>query len=230
MLKKMLISAFMSAAFFVGLAETGQAAIINPNPALLYDDNGATLFSPSSLVLNFSVYDITSTLPADWFSIFGFYYSSNPSILTTVFGAEDIRTVPQSVAIDFGTGTVYDIDDGWSVQSIFTVNPGTNIGFFQYYGNVDPAITPLLQFSEPSLNPGGIKVSAAFQFKSDPNMFLMGFEEPISNTLLSYNILGGVTPVNAVPEPSTLLLLGSGAGMLGFFNRKRLSSWIKNRS
>lgn len=230
MLKKMLLSAVMSAAFLAGLSGPGQAAIVNPNPALLYDDNGATLFSPSSLVLNFSVYDITSTLPADWFSIFGFYYSSDPSILTTIFGAEDIRTLPQSVMIDFGTGTVYDVDDGWSVQSIFTVNPGTNIGFYQYYGNVDPAVTPQLHFSEQALNPGGIKVSAAFQFKSDPSMYLMGFEEPISNTLLSYNILGGITPVNAVPEPSTLLLLGSGAGMLGLFNRKRVSSWIKNRT
>lgn len=228
MFRKILISSIMAAAFLVSSSDKAQAIIVNPAPALLNDDKGASIFSPTSSSIGFTTkYDITTTLPSGWYSVFGFYYAADPSTRISIFGSEDTRTLPQSASIDFNSGNVYDLDDGGSIQSSFLVQAGSGIGFFQQYYNSDPVPFTLLENSESYLNIGGLDAFAAFQFKSDPNAYLVGFNHPVSNTFLSYNIVGGITPV---PEPSTLLLLGSGAVALGFFNRKRLVSKGEKRS
>ncbi len=218
----------LAAAFLMSSSEKAQATIVNPAPPILNDDMGASIFSQTGSSIDFiSKYDITTTLPAGWYSVFGFYYTTDPLNKITVFGSEDTRTLTQSASIDFNSGNVYDLDDGGSIQSSFLIQAGSGIGFFQYYYNSDPVPFTLLENSESYLNIGGLDAFAAFQYKSNPTAYLVGFNHPLSNTFLSYDIVGGITPV---PEPSTLLLLGSGAVALGFFNRKRLVSKGEKRS
>ncbi|MEK6760208.1 MAG: PEP-CTERM sorting domain-containing protein [Deltaproteobacteria bacterium] len=219
MFKKILLSSIIAAAFLMSSSEKAQAIIVNPAPLLLNDDTDASIFSPTSSSIGFATkYDITTTLPSGWFSVFGFYYVTDPSTKITVFGSEDTRTLPQSASIDFNSGNVYDLDDGGSIQSSFLAQAGSGIGFFQYYYNSDPVPYTLMENSEAYLNIDGLDAFAAFQYKSYSNAYLVGFNHPPSNTFLSYEVVGGITPV---PEPSTLILLGSGAVALGFFNRKR---------
>ncbi len=198
MLRKIFLSGIMVASFLLGLSGTGQATIMNLAPGILNDDNDRSLFTPYGPVVSFkSIYD-RSTLDPAWSSIFGFYYASDPMNKIAIFEADDVRTLTQTSAVDFTTGTVYDVDAGWTVQSSFAVNPGIDIGFFQYYYNSDPLVLPRIKYSEAMLNTGGLKSHAAFSFKSDIKNYLLGFEEPSSNTLYSLNIVSSVTPV---PEP-----------------------------
>lgn len=189
------------------------ATIMNPNPAMWGNDNGSETFSPGMLAGTVELYDILGALGAG--TTFGFYFIDNPADLITVFDPTD-QTTPgnvQSASINFGTGVVRDVDAGFTLQDLFPVST-SDIGFFlsiETLAGIDTIYT------EHVLNPFLLDLSATFPSWTDPDQYLIGFEN--SNTLY-FGLVNGVT--STVPEPSTLVLFA--AGVMGggwFYVRKR---------
>lgn len=188
-------------------AGTAGATIVNPNPAVWEDDQGASLFDPTGVSINIEVFDYLGGLVG---TTFGFYFEGDSTNRVTVFGSEDQTTPsdPQTALINFGTGFVWDADD--SVFQSFFSPSAANIGFF-----LTRVGTTL--FSEPGLNPSDADIFAAFKSISSPHTYLLGFESLAGNTVY-FEVVSGVA---AVPEPSTLVLLGSGLTAFAILARKR---------
>ena len=206
----------------------GRATIINPYPTVFAPDDGSQLFMPDAYVISIEAFDLAGSLGFP--SSFGFFYDSAPSTPIVIFGPEDQGTgLSQSAIIDFAAGTVYDKDESVAaghqvVQSTFT-NSGTPIGFFLWF-NPSPYGSPLYLTTVPSFNPGGYDAAETFPLKTNPSVYLIGFELP-NGKLLSFDITGGITPV---PEPSTLLLLGSGLTGLAVYGRKRIRRGVRGNT
>jgi len=192
----------------------------NPNPALFAEDDGSQLFIPNSSVFSVEYYDLAGSI--GYFSAFGFYFSSDPSTLIPIFGAADQGVSGSQVAkIDFAAETVYDLDNS-TVQSTFTNAPGTSIGFFLHIDD-DPSTpaTFLRLHTESSLNSGGLDAAGTFPVLADPTAYGISFIYPQLGTFLSFHVVGGGGGITPVPEPSTLLLIGSGLVGLAAYGKKR---------
>jgi len=202
----------------------GTATVINPAPSVFGPDDGTELFVPSDPVLSLEVFDFTSSaVGID--STFGFFYESAPGTLIPIFGSGDQDpdpsgpgSVPQVAGIDFASGQVIDIDEG-VVESTFTAL-GTNIGF---YLALDPAFGVPTFYTVQSLNSSGLDSAATFPQLGDPSTYVLGFEEPTSNTTVAFEVVSGVSPA-PVPEPSSILYLGSGLIGLGMAGYRRMKS------
>jgi hypothetical protein len=189
------------------------ATIVNPNPVMWGNDNGSETFSPGLFAGTVELYDILGGLGAG--TTFGFYFIDNPGDLITVFDPAD-QTMSgnvQSATINFGTGVVRDADAGFSLQDLFPVST-SDIGFFlsiETLAGIDTIYT------EHVLNPLLLDLSATFPSWTDPDQYLIGFE---NSSTLYFGLVNGVT--SAVPEPSTLVLFA--VGVIGggwFYVRKR---------
>lgn len=201
-------------AFFMlvlmALPITGVATtILNPDPTLWNEDNGAEIFIPSSVAFSIEL--------ADPFSgEFGFYRGGDSATLIAIFDSLDASG--DTATIDFindgVTGFVFDNEQAVA-QSTFTAGLG-DIGFYLTLG----ANT---LFSEASLNPLGSDWFASFQSKADPATYLIGFEAPLPSTgALGTVALETVTGVSAVPVPAAVWLFGSGLiGLIGIARRKK---------
>lgn len=168
------------------------------------NDDGAALFNPENVVISVELYDL---LGASTTTAFGFYFAgadlADPSNLISLFGPDDqtVGSDVQSAVANFGTGVVLDIDDN-GFQSLFP-SQAANIGFFM-------VINSSVFFTDPALNPGGVDLAGTFPSLADPSVYLIGFEDVGTGTLLSLDYVDGV---NAVPVPGGVWLLG--AALLG---------------
>jgi len=196
----------------------------NSDPSTLADDDGTELFNPNAAVINIEIFDFFGSSALS--SSFGFFFQSDPSTLIEIFGSEDqdpdpggLGSIPQLAVIDFANGNVFDLDTP-SIQSMFTTNPGTPIGFFLNIDDVDPSTSPLILYTVSSLNLDWLDFAGTFPILGEPTAYLIefGVTVPEGTIPFSFDIVGGITPV---PEPSTLLLLGSGLVGLAAYGRKR---------
>jgi len=179
-------------------ADKGRAEVVNPFPGVYGADDGTQLFFPTDIIFNVELEDAGGLLTG---STFGFFFEGASSTLIPIFGPEDETSAGdlQSASVNFGTGMVRDIDDGFVLQSAFATSPGSAIGF--YFSMLGSTL-----FSEAALNAGGLDLTATFPHLATPGKYLIGFEG-YSGTDVAFEIVSGITPV---PEPSTMLLLGSG--------------------
>jgi hypothetical protein len=155
---------------------------------------------------------------------------TDPANLITIFGPEDqnpdpggLSNVDQVAVIDFNSGKVFDVDDpNFAVDPLLAVQDTfTGTGDIGFFLKIDPSLVDLTLFSEASLNSSGLDAVATFPFLSDPQNYWLGFEEPINEVFLGFNVIGGVDPI-PIPEPATIMLLGSSLASLAVY-RKRIN-------
>lgn len=195
----------------------------NPDPTRFGDDlDGSGIFMPSNTVFSIESFDIGG-------NTFGFFFENDITNLITIFDPtdqfdpNDPVPLPQVAQIDFSTGQVLDLDAG-NTQDTFTPSLG-NIGFFL---DLNPILSAPTLFTVPSLNPGGLDVAGTFPLLGNPDAFLLGFFNGPNIPVLAFELVDGVTPV--VPEPSTLILLGSGlVGLTLYGRKKRFKRLIRKR-
>jgi len=194
-------------------AQKGRAEVVNPYPGVYGADDGAELFYPNDSVFGVELWDTGGYATG---SSFGFFFADAPGTLIPIFDLFDETATGdlQSAIIYFDTGTandgmVWDIDDGM-LQASFTPNPNSAIGF--YFSTLGTTF-----FTKAALNLGGLDLAATFPHLSTPGKYLIGFEG-YSGADIAFEVFSGITPV---PEPSTMLLLGSGLAVVAGYSFRR---------
>ena len=207
----------------LGFSGSGWAALYpNPFPGILGDDiDGTGLFIPGDFTLSLEVYDPLELTTAGIFGFeFGFYYGSDPLVLTPIFDVLDSSLLlgPQTAAVDFTSGPdgqVFDLDTPSLSPVLFDNSLGTApIGF---YLSIPTLAGPI--FTQALRNPSDADLSAAYPYLPIPSAYLIGFADPSSGVIIPlYASLVG--PLNPVPVPGAIFLWLTGLAGLAMFRRR----------
>lgn len=205
------LSASIGLALLCASGSAGAASIIGggpPGPGLGGDDFAETFFV--NLNPNFDrhivlVRETFDAVPASIAHEWGFYFVSDPSTRYPVFSSADAGPPEQVAVIDFDNGQVVDLDS-LAVDATFT----PSLGEFGFYLSIEfNAGNPVLVYSQPALNPGGVDTFASFPFLANPLFRQVAFE--VREQIYALEVIDGAIPV---PEPTTALLLGAGLALV----------------
>jgi len=218
----MLIPGFVIATPFNNRPEEGtnlsslQTLLDGVYGAGLFDVNiqeTAAIFQPSVAGPTSSSFLILLEV-AGWLDIntFGIYSYSDPSKMLQVFSGPNGQG--DSAAVTFQSGWVQLGSD----DSTRILNFGTNFGYYITTG------APGTWYSEDDKNPGGWAQMLIYAFPGVPNEYIIACEDQNRN-IFSDNDFNDMiikaSEVKPVPEPATMLLLGSGLiGLAGFARRR----------
>ncbi len=196
---------------FLSIAAVAQAiSIPNPSPAVFgnaIQENG--YFYPTSNVAVFKAYDLSEQVSNQGFEFGIFYWAQSSIQQVQVFRPTDIGAGHTS-GIFFNTGTIVDFTSN-SLVGNFSYN-NQPVGFYLNIGSST-------LFSDPTLN-AGEDLFAAFPWLNGPSASLIGTGNPLllafgypnsdgSVTTLALDFTDGI-PTTAVPEPGTLMMVGTG--------------------
>lgn len=221
----------------LGFSGSGWAAMFpNPSPGTLGNDiDGNGLFYPGDQVLSLELFDLEDLLTAiDPITYaftgfdFGFYYAGDVSNRNAVFDILDFSVAsPQAALIDFGSGTILDLDNPLLSTGFTTQGTDTPIGFYLQLTLLGLPLGDAI-YTQAEENPGDIDLAGVYPVIGTPDAFGIGFAIPLDGnnppTLLP---LGAyiVGPVSPVPIPGALGLWLLGLGGLALFRR-----WIGGTS
>jgi hypothetical protein len=194
--------------------------IPNPDPASWADDiGGSGYFAHADQVFFEEFLDIGPDLGLQG-SEFGFFFAgtdiTDPINLIPIFDSSDIGSQNRLARVDFTTGNVYDRDQGNVIQNTFT-GSGT-IGF---YFSLDPLSGVPTLFSDSSLNSDTDVVGTYPTLDPPANEFLIAFQYPDGTGGYDSLLFEGVSGIEPVPLPSTLLLFCSGLAGVAWYSQKK---------
>jgi hypothetical protein len=194
--------------------------IPNPDPANLADDvQGSGYFAHVDQVYFQEFFDIGPALGLQG-SEFGFFFAgtdiTDPINLIPIFDSSDIGSQNRLARVDFAAGNVYDLNEDNIIQNTFTGSG--NIGF---YFSLDPFSGVPTLFSDPFLN-SDVDVFGTYPSLDPPaNEFLIAFQYPDGTGGYDSLLFEGVSGIEPVPLPGTLLLFCSGLAGVAWYSRKR---------
>ena len=194
--------------------------IPNPDPAKWADDiQGSGYFVHADQVFFEQFLDVGLDLGLQA-SEFGFFFAgtdiTDPINLIPIFDASDIGNQNRLAQVDFVAGNVYDLDEGNVIQNSFT---GT--GTIGFYFSLDPLSGVPTLFSDPFLNSDVDAVGTYPTLDPPANEFLIAFQYPDGTGGYDSLLFEGVTGIEPVPLPGTLLLFCSGLAGLAWYSQKR---------
>ena len=198
------------------------ALIPNPFPASLADDiQGSGYFTHADQIYIQEQFDVGPTIGAFiQGSEFGFFFAgsdiTDPINLVQIFDSSDIGRQKRLARVDFATGNVYDLDEGDVIQNTFTGSG--DIGF---YFKLDPTLGVPTLYSDPFLNIDGDVVGAYPTLDPPANEFLIAFQYPDGSGGYDSLLFEGVSGIEPVPLPGTLLLFCSGLAGVTWYSQKR---------
>ena len=155
------------------------------------------------LLLEIAGYDDENT--------FGIYSYSDPNKKLQVFAGPDSPF--DSAAVSFQGGSV----QLGNHPSTKILNFGTAFGFYIATGGAETF------YSEDSKNPGGLAQMLIYEFPGVANEYIIAIEDlnRVGSDSDFDDMLVKASEVKPVPEPATMLLLGSGLiGLAGYARRR----------
>lgn len=178
------------------------------------DQYSAALYQPANTVLS----DAAALLfyeGAGYFNVnaFGIYSATDPSKMLTVFAGTD--NAPSTALVSWVGNDVWlgSISGAPDIS-----NFGRDFGYFLYSGD------GYLFFSEDDRNPGGLAQMLIYQDSAFDNEWWIGIEDlnrSIGSDSDFEDMIVKVSEVSPVPEPATMLLLGTGLIGLAGIGRKK---------
>lgn len=187
-------------ALFFSAAGSAHAAVANPAPTLYGADDGTLSFTPAATTITVGSFFIGADITS-----LGFYYANASSSFVQLLAAGQAN---QFDVVNFATGKVTNTTSNTTTS--FT--PGT--GPISFY-----AVSTLGGTAHTLANTATPDPEATFPKLGDPTTYIVGFADPATTPQTSaYLTVTPVTPtraVTAVPEPSSLVAMLTGLGLLG---------------